>query len=52
VKDAMLHYFKDENFSEGIIKGVGMTGEHLKRFFPHKKNDINELSDDISFGNK
>ena len=50
VKDAMLDEFRKGHFSEGLVKGIAMAGEKLKAFFPYKDDDINELSDDISFG--
>ncbi len=49
VKDMMAGHFRNGNFTEGIIQGVLRVGEKLKTFFPHKSDDINELSDDISF---
>ena len=49
VKDIMAGHFRSGNFTEGIIQGVLRVGEKLKTFFPHKSDDINELSDDISF---
>lgn len=49
VKDMMAGHFRSGNFTEGIIRGVLRVGEKLKTFFPHKSDDINELSDDISF---
>lgn len=49
VKDMMAGHFRSGNFTEGIIQGVLRVGEKLKTFFPHKTDDINELSDDISF---
>ena len=49
VKDMMAGHFRGGNFTEGIIQGVLRVGEKLKTFFPHKSDDINELSDDISF---
>lgn len=49
VKDMMAGHFRSGNFTEGIIQGVLRVGENLKTFFPHKSDDINELSDDISF---
>jgi uncharacterized membrane protein len=48
-KEAMLTQFKHGNLVEGITVGVGMAGEHLKRYFPHGLDDKNELSDDIAF---
>jgi uncharacterized membrane protein len=51
-KHEMLNYFRNEDFVEGLIFGITQAGLHLKKYFPHKKDDINELPDDISFGNK
>jgi uncharacterized membrane protein len=50
VKDVMVDHFKNNEFSEGLIKGIAMAGEQLKAFFPWEKDDSNELSDEISFG--
>ena len=49
-KSIMLEYFKQSNFSEGIVYAVEQVGEKLKKFFPYSKNDINEQPNDISFG--
>jgi uncharacterized membrane protein len=50
IKETMLALFKEEKFIEGLVQGINMAGEALKKHFPYQKNDINELSDDISFG--
>lgn len=50
VKAAMLGEFKDGKLAEGLVKGIRMAGEKLKEHFPHQSDDVNELSDDISFG--
>jgi len=50
IKDRMLEKFKDEKFSEGLAEGIKMTGEQLKTHFPYQSDDVNELSDEISFG--
>jgi len=50
VKDTVLEQFKQGNQTEGLIKGILMAGEKLKTHFPYQKNDVNELSDEISFG--
>lgn len=50
IKDTMLAKFKEGNFTEGLSQGIKMAGEQLKKFFPYQKDDVNELSDDISFG--
>ena len=48
-KDDMLEHFKAGNLIEGIVTGLQITGDHLQKYFPHKKGDSNELSDDIAF---
>ncbi|MBE9467425.1 MAG: TPM domain-containing protein [Bacteroidetes bacterium] len=50
IKTTMLDLFKEQKFSEGLAKGITMAGEQLKAHFPYQSNDVNELSDDISFG--
>ena len=49
-KHGMLEFFRDEKFSEGLIYATTEVGIHLKKYFPHQKDDVNELPDDISFG--
>jgi len=51
IKDKMQVHFKKKEFSHGIIEGIKMAGEKLKEYFPYQSDDINELSDDISYGN-
>jgi uncharacterized membrane protein len=50
VKEAVLEQFKLGNNTEGLVKGILMAGEKLKKHFPYQKDDVNELSDEISFG--
>ena len=50
LKMEMLDYFREGEFAEGLIYGIGRTGDYLKKFFPYQKGDKNELPDDISFG--
>ncbi len=50
VKDVMAEHFRKNQFAKGLIKGITMIGEKLKAFFPYQQDDVNELSDDISFG--
>jgi uncharacterized membrane protein len=52
IKDNMLDQFRDEKFTDGLIEGIMMVGEKLKIHFPHHVDDKNELSDEISFGNR
>lgn len=50
IKNHMVDNFKNGEFTKGLSEGIIMAGEQLKQHFPHQKNDANELSDDISFG--
>jgi uncharacterized membrane protein len=49
IKHKMLNRFRDNHFTEGLIEAITDTGKQLKKYFPHKSDDQNELSDDISF---
>jgi uncharacterized membrane protein len=50
VKDGIISNFKNGKFAEGLIEGIYLTGEKLAIHFPYLDNDVNELSNDISFG--
>ncbi|MEA3317644.1 MAG: TPM domain-containing protein [Bacteroidota bacterium] len=52
IKDNILKNFKESEFAKGLSTGIVMAGEALKKHFPYQKDDINELSDEISFGDK
>lgn len=50
IKDCAIECFKQEQFAKGICSAIAMSGEKLAKYFPVADDDINELSDDISFG--
>ncbi len=50
IKEVMFENFKQQKFTEGLCKGIEMAGEKLKTNFPLQSNDINELTNDVSFG--
>jgi uncharacterized membrane protein len=52
IKEKMVSAFSEGKFAEGLSQGIIAAGEQLKKHFPYQKNDINELSDEISFGKK
>jgi uncharacterized membrane protein len=52
IKQRMLNHFRNDEFVDGLIYGITEAGTQLKKYFPYKKGDINELPDDISFGKK
>jgi uncharacterized membrane protein len=48
-KNRMLNYFRENQFTEGLVEAITETGKKLKTHFPYQTDDVNELSDDISF---
>ncbi len=50
IKEKLALHFKNNEFTKGLSEGIVMAGEQLKKHFPYQKDDINELSNDISFG--
>ena len=50
IKEMMLLKFKEGEFTVGLSSGIKLAGEQLKAHFPYQSDDINELDDDISFG--
>ncbi|NQU86028.1 MAG: TPM domain-containing protein [Mariniphaga sp.] len=52
INEACLSLFKVGNIAEGLSIGIRMAGIQLKEHFPYQTNDINELDDEISFGEK
>jgi len=49
-KNTIQQHFKNGNFSQGIIEGVLKAGKELKNHFPYQKDDVDELSNEISKG--
>ncbi|TFH23132.1 MAG: TPM domain-containing protein [Bacteroidia bacterium] len=50
IKEKMLGSFSEGAFATGLREGILMAGQALKEHFPYQDGDVNELSDDISFG--
>ena len=50
IKEKMLEQFTMGQFAEGLSEGIKMAGEQLQAHFTYQEEDINELTDDISFG--
>ena len=48
--DEMRAQFAQGNMREGLLAGINKLGENLARYFPVSADDVNELSDDITFG--
>ena len=50
IKAKMTDFFAEEKYTEGLIFGIEEAGKSLKKHFPYHIDDINELSDEVSFG--
>jgi len=48
LRDRMVAEFAKDRFAEGIADAVREIGEALRTHFPHKADDVDELSDDLS----
>ncbi|MCB0761410.1 MAG: TPM domain-containing protein [Flavobacteriales bacterium] len=50
VRDLMLDHFKRGAIAEGLCAGIALSGEKLRTYFPYQSDDVDELSNEISFG--
>ncbi len=51
IRDHMRQRFSENLYAEGLAEGILMAGEQMKEHFPYSRNDINEITDTISFDN-
>lgn len=49
-KEVVIAKLKKGLYAEALSDGIIMAGEQLKAHFPYQDDDVNELSDEISFG--
>ncbi len=49
-KNVVITKMKEGVYAEALADGIVRAGEQLKAHFPYQKDDVNELSDEISFG--
>lgn len=49
IKEMMEKKFREGKFTEGLSEGIIHAGKQLRKNFPHMKDDVNELPDEISF---
>lgn len=52
IKNQMTDRFKAGNICEGICEAILASGRQLKAFFPYQPDDVNELSDEVSFNDR
>ena len=50
IKEEMKEKFSQGHFSEGLSSGILKAGEALQKYFPHERDDKNELSDHVELG--
>lgn len=48
-KDIMQNHFCKGDLTGGICEGINSVGEKLRDFFPYKKDDIDELPNEVSY---
>ncbi|MFI3314640.1 MAG: TPM domain-containing protein [Rikenellaceae bacterium] len=46
----MKEEFVKGDICQGLCKAIENVGDKLKEFFPYQSDDVNELSDEISYG--
>ncbi len=49
IKELVLEHFKEGDFAAGLSHGIIQTGAQLKKHFKYQDDDVNELSDEISY---
>ena len=49
-KEIVINHFKKAEYTQGLVEGITLAGELLKKYFPRQKDDVDELSDEISYG--
>lgn len=49
-KNLMEKHFKNNQFKQGLVEGILMAGNELKKYFPWQANDSNEISNELSKG--
>jgi uncharacterized membrane protein len=50
IKEKMQEEFREGRFVDGLEWGIREAGAQLKAHFPYQDDDVNELPDEISFG--
>ena len=50
IKEHLVASFKKGEYAKGLAEGIQMAGDQLKVHFPVSSDDVDELSNEISFG--
>jgi uncharacterized membrane protein len=49
-KEVLAQHLKENDAAGGIVAVIEMAGKNLRQYFAYQTDDINEQSNDISFG--
>lgn len=49
--NALIH-FREGRFTDGLVEVIGEIGHYIQKYFPIQRNDVNELPNEISFGDE
>ena len=49
VLNILLEHFKKQEYEIGIVEAVKKVGIKLKKLYPYQSDDVNELTDEISY---
>lgn len=52
ISERMQQKFSQQQFTEGLVEAIKEAGVALKFHFPRSSSDVNELSDELSFGKR
>ena len=52
LQELVINKFTENDFAGGLEAGIKEVSTTMAKFFAHGKRDINELPDDIAFGNE
>ncbi len=50
IRETVLGYYREGKITEGLKEGIRMAGEQLGDHFPRTTADVDELSNEISYG--
>ncbi len=50
IREYMKSKINSGQFVDGLLEAILRAGEQLRHYFPYQSDDVNELSNEISFG--
>lgn len=48
-RNLLISRFRDGQYADGLAEAIKQIGENLSKYFPYQEDDVNELSDEISY---